>query len=215
MTRLKRSKLLANTAGLFALCATLVMTARPSAAVQSGGAAQEPKPNPARIAPPQTPAVQEFLGRVRQYMAVREKAGSTLPALKATNDPGTIEAHKRTMAEKVRQARANARQGDVFGRVSDTIRAAVREDAKARSARDVYAAMQEVPIQAPPAVNADYPAATPRATVPPLLLRRLPTLPDGLEYRFMGRDLILLDTQTNLIVDFVHEAAPTIQREKP
>ena len=54
--------------------------------------------------------------------------------------------------------------------------------------------------------------ATPLATVPPLILNRLQPLPDGLEYRFMGRDLILRDSKANLIVDFVHEAVPTIGR---
>jgi hypothetical protein len=29
----------------------------------------------------------------------------------------------------------------------------------------------------------------------------LPTLPKGVEFRFVGRNLILLDTQANLIVD--------------
>jgi hypothetical protein len=50
------------------------------------------------------------------------------------------------------------------------------------------------------------------ATVPPLILKRLPLLPEGLEYRFMGRDLILRDVKANLIVDFVREAVPTIRK---
>ena len=40
----------------------------------------------------------------------------------------------------------------------------------------------------------------------------LQRLPDGLEYRFMGRDLILRDTKANLIVDVLHEAVPTVGR---
>jgi hypothetical protein len=51
------------------------------------------------------------------------------------------------------------------------------------------------------------------ATVPPLLLLRLPKLPEGLEYRFMGRDLILHDTTANIIVDFLRAAAPTVPRK--
>jgi hypothetical protein len=34
----------------------------------------------------------------------------------------------------------------------------------------------------------------------------LPTLPQGLEFRFVGRNLILLDTEANLIVDFIPNA---------
>ena len=48
--------------------------------------------------------------------------------------------------------------------------------------------------------------------VDPLILKRLPPLSDGIEYRFMGRDLILRDAHANLIVDFIHEAVPTIRR---
>ena len=88
----------------------------------------------------------------------------------------------------------------------------IRQDARERSVRDTYAAMQEVPRQAPPRVNVDYPEKAALATVPPLILNRLPPLPDGIEYRFMGRDLILRDTNANLIVDFIHEAVPTIRR---
>ena len=51
------------------------------------------------------------------------------------------------------------------------------------------------------------------ATVPPLILVNLPRLPDGLEYRFMGRDLILRDRDANLIVDFVSGAVPVSARE--
>jgi hypothetical protein len=60
-------------------------------------------------------------------------------------------------------------------------------------------------------VNAEYPEKAPLATLPPLILNRLQRLPEGLEYRFLGRDLILHDAKANLIVDFVHEAVPTIR----
>ena len=58
----------------------------------------------------------------------------------------------------------------------------------------------------------EYPEKIALATVPPLLLERLQRLPDGVEYRFMGRDLILRDSFSNLIVDVVPEAVPTARR---
>jgi hypothetical protein len=36
-----------------------------------------------------------------------------------------------------------------------------------------------------------------------MLLDVLPRLPEELEYRFVGRDLILRDVKANLIVDFI------------
>ena len=40
----------------------------------------------------------------------------------------------------------------------------------------------------------------------------LPRLPDGLEYRFMGRDLVLRDQASNLIIDFVPGAVPVVKK---
>jgi hypothetical protein len=49
---------------------------------------------------------------------------------------------------------------------------------------------------------------SPLATFPALLLGALPRLPDDLEYRFMGRHLVIMDTKTNLIVDYLSDVAP-------
>ena len=37
--------------------------------------------------------------------------------------------------------------------------------------------------------------------MPGVILRVLPALPDGVEYRFLGNDLILHDTRANVILD--------------
>jgi hypothetical protein len=61
-------------------------------------------------------------------------------------------------------------------------------------------------------VNTLYPEKAALATVPPLILVNLPRLPDGLEYRFMGRDLILRDRDANVVVDFVPGAVPVLKK---
>ena len=53
-----------------------------------------------------------------------------------------------------------------------------------------------------------YPDDQPRTTMPPTLLRRLPVLPKELAYRIIGHALVLQDTKTNLIVDFIPNAIP-------
>jgi hypothetical protein len=50
-------------------------------------------------------------------------------------------------------------------------------------------------------VNSTYPPSQPLATFPPKLLLQLPELPEELEYRFQGRDLILRDSKANLVAD--------------
>jgi hypothetical protein len=57
-------------------------------------------------------------------------------------------------------------------------------------------------------VNAAYPDSAPLSTVPPTLLLRLPKLPKEVEFRFVGRDLVLYDAYADLIVDFVPNAMP-------
>jgi len=59
-------------------------------------------------------------------------------------------------------------------------------------------------------INTEYPSGAPRSTVPPSLLLTLPTLPDCLHYRFVGRDLVLVDSVAQLIVDFLPAAAPDL-----
>jgi hypothetical protein len=84
----------------------------------------------------------------------------------------------------------------------------VTEDFKDRPLRDQKAILVEVPVKVPPAINTDYPTTLPLATVPPNLLLKLPTLPEELEYRFLGRHLILRDVRANLIVDFIPDVVP-------
>ena len=70
------------------------------------------------------------------------------------------------------------------------------------------------------AVNGRYPDAMPMSTMPPDMLAALPTLPEDLEYRFVGNRLMLLDVQSHLIIDFVttrstcEEAARVIRSPK-
>lgn len=42
-------------------------------------------------------------------------------------------------------------------------------------------------------INGRYPGRLPLSTVPPNVLAALPRLPDDLQYRFVGRHLVLLD----------------------
>ena len=52
-------------------------------------------------------------------------------------------------------------------------------------------------------VNAAYPDGLPLQSMPPSLLLNLPQLSKELEYRFVGRELILRDAPANLIVDVI------------
>jgi hypothetical protein len=61
-------------------------------------------------------------------------------------------------------------------------------------------------------VNGLYPPGRSFSTMPPRLLQRLPALPPAIDYRFVGRDLVLVDTSASLVIDYLPEAVPIGRR---
>jgi hypothetical protein len=177
------------------------------------GDAQEKRADERQVNP-QAAALKGFEDRVNEYVALQKKVDNGLPKLSGNDDPSKIEAHQAAMAGRIKLARASAKRGDVFGSAEPVLMAVIRDDANLRTLREARAAMEEVPKYDPPAVNVAYPEKAALATVPPLLLDALPKLPEGLEYRFMGNDLILRDTRANLVVDFINNAVPTAAKTK-
>jgi hypothetical protein len=154
-----------------------------------------------------------FTGRAEAYVTLRKKLEKGLPPMKdGAVSTGAAETHQSVLGTRLREARAGAKQGDIFGDATPHFRQILEQDMKTRSGSEEKAVLDEVPAKSPPAVNASYPEQAALATVPPLLLVNLPRLPDGLEYRFMGRDLILRDRNANLVVDFIPGALPAARR---
>jgi hypothetical protein len=200
---MRLSKLLANPSGFAAALIAAAILAGPApgrslAARQAVNA--------------QAAALKGFSDRVHHYLDLQQAADHRLPPLSPSNDPAAIERHQQALAAAIAAERREAKPGDIFGDAADLFRRVIRQDARTRAPRDAAAAMEEVPPRNPLKVNAPYPKTEPLATVPPLILTRLQRLPDGLEYRFMGRDLILHDVKANLIVDFIANAVPANPR---
>jgi hypothetical protein len=66
-------------------------------------------------------------------------------------------------------------------------------------------------LKGPPSVHLRYPTATSMATMPGQLLEVLPPVPKELEYRFVGRSLVLRDRDAALVVDYLPDALPKPQ----
>jgi hypothetical protein len=152
--------------------------------------------------------VKGFLDRVDGYVNVKKKLEAGLTPLSPSDRTSGVEQRQTALAERIRAARRGAKPGDIFGDAAPLFVEILTRDSKNRGRRDTVATLEEVPSRSPLAVNADYPERAALATVPPLVLMNLPPLPDGLEYRFMGRDLILRDRTSNVIVDFIRGAVP-------
>jgi len=159
--------------------------------------------------PVEDPRFKDFFDRVRAYVKIHDNSETRVPSLKDTSDPKQVSTREKALADEIRIERAGAQQGDVFApAAARQIGAVVAEDFIRRPAAIQKAILVEVPVKVPPAINTDYPTTLPLATVPPSLLQKLPTLPEELEYRFLGRHLILRDIKANLIVDFIPDVVP-------
>jgi hypothetical protein len=203
-----RSKLLANPAVAVIVAPVLLAL---SLALPTPAGAQPKVPDEPPVAP--DAVLKAFSDRVSAYVAMKKKLEADVPRVKPGDGAtGRVESREQQLTARLREARKEAKVGDIFGDAAAYFRQTIVRDTATRGVRDAYAAMQEVPPRSPPAVNATYPKEAALATVPPLILVNLPRLPDGLEYRFMGRDLILRDRDANLVVDFVRDAVPAIRQ---
>jgi len=57
-------------------------------------------------------------------------------------------------------------------------------------------------------VNYPYPESQELLEMPPPLLLRLPQLPKQIRFRFVGSNLLLVDRENGLIVDYMTNALP-------
>jgi hypothetical protein len=158
---------------------------------------------------PTAATLAEFQKRLDAYVQMRERAVADIPKLKETPTPADIGSREQALGAALRTARASARHGDLVGPADALLRKIVRTDYARRSAAERQALLAEVPRVGRIVINTRYPAGFALATVPPLLLQELPRLPEVLEYRLVGRALILRDVPANIIVDLVDKALPS------
>jgi hypothetical protein len=146
-------------------------------------------------------------------MALRREATRGVPDLKS-GGAATITRVQNAQAAAIRARRAGAKAGDVLGPgVAPIIARVVKEELTklAGERRKIEKENPEVETPHVPvvlALDAEYPPAASVSTVPPELLLRLPRLPEGVEYRFVGKDLVLRDVDANLIIDYLLNVVP-------
>jgi hypothetical protein len=156
---------------------------------------------------PDAATLQDFQRRINEYIKLREHADNGAPPLKETSDPAKIQVAQVELARRIREARATAKHGDIFTpEVGKLFRRLLYPELKGPDAAETKTMIKDdapAPGTVPLKVNATYPEKQPLPTVPPDLLGRLPKLPKELEFRVVGRHLILRDVDANLIVDYM------------
>jgi hypothetical protein len=150
--------------------------------------------------------VEEFQTRVGEYEKLRAELDAGLPKLKDDTSPEEIEIHRKLLAERIRNARTDVPVGAIFfPAVSRHFRQLIGQS----DWEDRVFLKEEKPEGVPLRVNQPYPEETAYSSVPPALLQRFPELPEDIQYRFVNRNLILLDSRADLIIDFIpQESAP-------
>jgi hypothetical protein len=152
-----------------------------------------------------------FQNRLEKYLAIHKEAESKVPNLRETDDPQKIADREAALAKAIMTLRAGAQPGEIFAaEYQPYLIKIVQDDFSRREAVDRKALVAELPPDMKVNVNTVYPTTLPLATFPAALLRKLPDLPPELEYRLVGRSLILRDVKANLIVDVIRGVVPTI-----
>ena len=141
----------------------------------------------------------DFSARVQNYFELRSRLDEGLPPLTVTEDVSEIRRVQRALAKKIQTARHGAHEGDMF---SPAISAKFKEVLTLEMNAATWAAiMDDNPGEFVYDINGIYPDDKPYSTVPGSILAALPPLPGDVEYRFLGRHLILLDIRANVILD--------------
>ena len=154
-------------------------------------------------------ALKDFRDRVGQYVALRNKADNTAKPLKQTAESSDIRASQLEQAERIGMARKGAKPGDIFTpQVTGIIRRLLGPPVKEPGTKAEATDEEHLPTTITFKVNDQYPAKAPLSTVPPNMLAALPPLPKEVEYRLVGRHLIMRDATANLIVDYIVNALP-------
>jgi hypothetical protein len=150
-----------------------------------------------------------------EYVQLHRRVRATLPPLEVSPEPRRILKASDRLAAAIRVARRDAQAGEVFNPVvAASFRArinyALRDPDRRKRIVERLTEVEEDEDERPPAgwkpaVNGTLDWFATGAT-PHGILEALPDLPDELQYRFVGLDLILLDVDANLIVDILPAA---------
>lgn len=181
-----------------------------SANLLSGAKAQVSKTTTPQLSAVDKAAVKRFEGRVKDYMKLRNAVKAKLPKLSKDATPQQIESYRENLEAAVRNTRTGAKRGDIFNHDgSDHIRRTLKTNFVGRDRIE----LREIVFDGETAgvkvrVNYPYPEPVEFVEMPATVLLNLPQLPPEVKYRFVGRNLLLIDEDIGLILDYMTNALP-------
>ena len=169
----------------------------------------------AKTAPPkltehQKQMISMFNNHVKDYLKQRQAVAKKLPKLSKDATPEQIDAYQKSFAEALRAMRAGTKQGYIFKpEFREFVRTIINTEFPPRDKAEIKEVILEADTKGVPLrVNYPYPETKELTQIPPTLLLKLPPLPKEVKYRFVGRHMLLVDTDNGLIVDYTLNALP-------
>ena len=163
------------------------------------------------VSPADQQTIKRFDQRLKQYVKVRDRVKAKAPKLAKDSTPEQIQAAETAFVSGLRASRAGARPGDLFSSdIAQYIRATLKREFTPTEKKEIKQVIleKETDIAVPLKVNYPYPDPKEFVEMPATLLLKLPPLPKQLKYRYVGHTLMLLDTDSNLIIDYMLNAIP-------
>ena len=183
------------------------------------------------IAPPQDvemdpEALEKFRHEIEEYVELHRALLERIPNVTPKSTPEEIAAHRRKMTDAIRVERSGEKQGAIFKpKVATAFRSVLHREltgpegpAMLHEIRQGNPKVEGTPRSQDPtredtrsvtvAVNLVYPDGVPVSSVPGSLLLHLPELPDQVKYGFVGRTIILRDTEAEVILDYIPDVVP-------
>jgi hypothetical protein len=191
-----------------ACCALLLFAGIDAALAQSSQtAALAP---PVVVSPADKAAIETFEKQLKDYIELRNKVRANAPKLSKDSTPEQIQAYRTALELSLRTARPSAKRGDLFRpEAADYIRRTLKNEFQGKDRKELRETVFETETQGVVLrVNYPYAENAELAEMPATVLAKLPKLPKEIRYRFVGRNMLLVDRESNVIIDFMPEALP-------
>ena len=191
----------AKVLGLVLSCAPLVF---------AGIGAEQQKETQAPVSAQEKKLLADFDRHVKDYLKQRGSVKAKLTPLSKEAKPEQIDAYQKSFVEALQGMRAGTKPGYIFNtETADYFRAIIKSEFRPVEKSEIRQTILEADTKGVPLkVNYPYPETKELTQIPPPVLLKFPQLPKEVKYRYVGRNLLLVDTDNNLIVDYMPNALP-------
>jgi hypothetical protein len=165
---------------------------------------------PVVVSPADKAAIEAFEKQVKEYIELRNKVRANAPKLSKDSTPEQIHAYRTTLINSLASARPNAKRGEFFQpATADFIRRTLKTEFQGKDRQELREQIFETETQGVVLrVNYPYAQTAEFSEMPATLLTKLPQLPKELRYRFVGRNMLLVDRESDVIIDIMPDALP-------